>query len=953
MQPKIVTIQLDNPVQWSIMLFDEISRIKIRKSRQRVMDNSFEYIVTLEDIMRKYEFCFRNSNSELWFATHLDSSKSWPMSQIKIHEKPVQLVTGREQSETNIGRTSTLGATLENIYFNSNGFAVKLDELHPWTFRQDIESDAGQICFGLSSFDDPLNPNNPYPKEFVEHMATYNTIKFHILVSSELRLTYQNMFNKYEYIRRPKIQPNFNMIEFPNIQNEADPKVQNDSIKLAANSNKIGLQKSFKWQFNIMEHDKTKISDAKMLVENLKSLEHNISITFDSKISISSVLYKQGKTYFLRQLDENKAVLDYSNNEAIQWYAEELNKLRHEYGIQSFIFINGDVNIFQTTYKLFTSSLNFNDEMVKKYPNFATTRFVQTCSLLGDSVIVGAGFKSQRYPVFVKLDSLLVLIHEEGTLKSMMIDYLTLSIAGYAFIMPDIIDPMNQVSDNLYIRWIQLTTLMPVMNIALNPWNRKFSDSVSKSIVKMLKLRKKFSTKIQILVDRWIDFGEPIIRPMWYVNNNMKECFDQFMLGDSIMVAPILNFNSTKRMVILPSGNWKDQNKKTYRVIENKKSTEIDVPIDELLYFERIEIIMLSFSRYFPRIGRLSPRISTSFLRPRLFSDSTTDSAEQKLKPINLEELSEETEFDNKLRRAILYVPGNDQRKIEKVKTIANEVDSIVLDCEDGVAINKKEEARHTILKTLDQIKPVSVRINSIDSGLAEDDLKTILLPKVENKTHIDQFLDLLQNALKNRPEPNVENDSEKKKKKKSDPTQDMDTIDLIIYTETAKGLLELKEICNHSIEMAEFTKCRLAGIVFGSDDFYANIGATRSNDCREVLFARQMIVLTAKAFNLQAIDVVNINFKDLEQLRMQSEEGAAMGFTGKQAIHPAQIPVIQAAFCPTEAKIEWAKSLVAGFEQAQREGKGAFVFRGQMIDMPLLRQAYNVIKCAQKINKA
>lgn len=372
---------------------------------------------------------------------------------------------------------------------------------------------------------------------------------------------------------------------------------------------------------------------------------------------------------------------------------------------------------------------------------------------------------------------------------------------------------------------------------------------------------------------------------------------------------------------------------------------------------------MLSFSRYFSRIGRLSPRISTSFLRPRLFSDSTTDSAEQKLKPINLEELSEETEFDNKLRRAILYVPGNDQRKIEKVKTIANEVDSIVLDCEDGVAINKKEEARHTILKTLDQIKPVSVRINSIDSGLAEDDLKvilsgpilpqTILLPKVENKTHIDQFLDLLQNALKNRPEPNVENDSEKKKKKKSDPTQDMDTIDLIIYTETAKGLLELKEICNHSIEMAEFTKCRLAGIVFGSDDFYANIGATRSNDCREVLFARQMIVLTAKAFNLQAIDVVNINFKDLEQLRMQSEEGAAMGFTGKQAIHPAQIPVIQAAFCPTEAKIEWAKSLVAGFEQAQREGKGAFVFRGQMIDMPLLRQAYNVIKCAQKINKA
>ena len=85
------------------------------------------------------------------------------------------------------------------------------------------------------------------------------------------------------------------------------------------------------------------------------------------------------------------------------------------------------------------------------------------------------------------------------------------------------------------------------------------------------------------------------------------------------------------------------------------------------------------------------------------------------------------------------------------------------------------------------------------------------------------KFLENLQNTLKNRKIPGTEEKSSKKSKQ--DPTQGIDPIDLIIYVESAKGLLELKDICAHSIEMSEFTKCRLAGIVFGSDDFCANIG--------------------------------------------------------------------------------------------------------------------------------
>ncbi len=83
----------------------------------------------------------------------------------------------------------------------------------------------------------------------------------------------------------------------------------------------------------------------------------------------------------------------------------------------------------------------------------------------------------------------------------------------------------------------------------------------------------------------------------------------------------------------------------------------------------------------------------------------------------------------------------------------------------------------------------------------------------------------------------------------------------------------------------------------------------------------------------------------DLKGLKEQSEEGARLGFTGKQAIHPSQVPIIQEAFKPSNEKIEWAQELIKQFNEHQSEGKGAFVFRGQMIDKPLLLQAQNIVQ--------
>ncbi|XP_055398913.1 citramalyl-CoA lyase, mitochondrial isoform X1 [Bubalus kerabau] len=304
-------------------------------------------------------------------------------------------------------------------------------------------------------------------------------------------------------------------------------------------------------------------------------------------------------------------------------------------------------------------------------------------------------------------------------------------------------------------------------------------------------------------------------------------------------------------------------------------------------------------------------------------------------------------------RRAVLYVPGNDEKKINKIPSL--NVDCAVLDCEDGVAVNKKDEARLRIVKTLEDfdLGPTEkcVRINSVSSGLAEEDLEAILqsrvlpsslmLPKVEGPEEIQWLSDKFSFYLKNR--------------KLEQP------MNLIPFVETAMGLLSFKAVCEEAVKNGPRVGLFLDAVVFGGEDFRASIGATSSKETQDILYARQKIIVVAKAFGLQAIDLVYIDFRDEEGLLRQSREGAAMGFTGKQVIHPNQIAVVQEQFSPSAEKIKWAEELIAAFKEHQQLGKvnvlkcpemGAFTFRGSMIDMPLLKQAQNIVTLATSIKE-
>jgi len=287
-------------------------------------------------------------------------------------------------------------------------------------------------------------------------------------------------------------------------------------------------------------------------------------------------------------------------------------------------------------------------------------------------------------------------------------------------------------------------------------------------------------------------------------------------------------------------------------------------------------------------------------------------------------------------RRAILYMPGDDRRKIEKATTLG--VDSICMDLEDGTAINKKAEARAVLAQAMRELDfgdaERCIRINSIGSGWEADDLAaalearpdSIALPKVESPEQVIWVSSRIESYELAHGLP-------------------LGGIRMIILVETAKGILNLKEIAG--------ADKRLDAIIFGGEDFAASIGATRTKDALELLYAREAVVTACAAYDLQAIDIVTIDFKDLDALRAESEAGARLGFTGKQIIHPAQVGPVQAAFTPSDEAIAYARRVVETFEANQREGKGAYALDGKMIDMPLLKNAQKVLDRARAAGKA
>ena len=266
--------------------------------------------------------------------------------------------------------------------------------------------------------------------------------------------------------------------------------------------------------------------------------------------------------------------------------------------------------------------------------------------------------------------------------------------------------------------------------------------------------------------------------------------------------------------------------------------------------------------------------------------------------------------------RSLLFVPGT--RPDRFASAIASGADAVIFDLEDSVDPARKAQARTAVTAFLVEPPPTPasllVRINGFESPWFFEDLESVgglesvhavVLPKAE-ADHVGAAAQAIVSGR------------------------------VIPLIETARGVLNAGAIAAAAASVP--------AILFGAEDLTAQIGVARTIDGDELLFARSQVVLAAASVGADAIDAVLVDITALEDLRRDATRARALGFRGKMAIHPSQIPVIHDVFSPSLAERAQAQRIVDAFERAQAEGEAVIRLDDRMVDMPVVLRAKRLL---------
>ncbi|WP_157795168.1 aldolase/citrate lyase family protein [Spiroplasma clarkii] len=261
--------------------------------------------------------------------------------------------------------------------------------------------------------------------------------------------------------------------------------------------------------------------------------------------------------------------------------------------------------------------------------------------------------------------------------------------------------------------------------------------------------------------------------------------------------------------------------------------------------------------------------------------------------------------------------------------------DTIMFDLEDAVAFSEKDAARMLLVEILKDIDynasqiETCVRINGIDTPFFEKDIEAsvsarvnmIRMPKVETVADVEALIELLKKY-----ETKYHSTCETK---------------IFLAFESALGILNAYEIAKSSP--------RIVGVALGGMDYLLDLKGSRLPNRQELLYARQHLVHVARALKIDAFDVIYANTNDVEGFNEEFKFIKGLGFNGKSVIHPNQINLINKIYQPTPAELDYALEMKAAFEESLKNNKGVFLFKGAMVDKPVVEKQLEIIELAKE----
>ncbi|KAG9354306.1 hypothetical protein AGOR_G00008030 [Albula goreensis] len=532
-------------------------------------------------------------NGSHWYGGAESSTQHWPIL-ITGQQAPKPFVTSDIYSNRN-----DFGGILERYWLSSNASAIKINDSVP--FHLGWNDTEKTMYFQARYQDSPYKPNPGHPP-FAE-------LSYRVCVGSDVTSIHKYMVRRY--FNKPNKVPSKAMFRHPIWSTWALHKTEIDQEKLleyAANIQKysfncshLELDDRYTSRYGEFEFDPVKFPNASGMFQKLKADGFLITlwthpfINYDSAnfhVGVQKGLFVREPTGMLPALvrwwNGIGSILDFTNQDARDWFSSHLRSLKLNYGVVSFKFDAGETSYLPWQ---FSTRTPLHD------PSTFTRRYTEMAIPFNERAELRVGYQSQNISCFFRLiDRDSVWGYELG-LKSLIPTVLTISILGYQFIMPDMIggnvypnrtDGGRRLPDReLYIRWLELSAFMPAMQFSVPPW--EYDAEVIQIAQRFTALHETLvAPRVLELAGEVLDTGDPIIRPLWWIATGDETAYkidSQFLIGDDLMVAPVLEPGKQERDIYLPAGRWRSYKGE---IFDNKGPlhlTDYPVDLDEIAYF--------------------------------------------------------------------------------------------------------------------------------------------------------------------------------------------------------------------------------------------------------------------------------------------------------------------------------------------------------------------------------
>ncbi|XP_011693783.1 PREDICTED: uncharacterized family 31 glucosidase KIAA1161 [Wasmannia auropunctata] len=542
---------------------------------------------TLNDPNDEIIDCFQLTRDTQWFGGPQLRNQHWPVQNTYFNEEPY-LPTHPANM-----------AIAERYWLSGNGIYIYVNEESPLFIDQNNYRDK-YLC---------MIAKNKAPYQHRDSIE----ITYTLGVFSDAKAAHQHAVNNN--LGKPKGHPNERMIRYPIWStwarykaNVSEKVVETYADEIVANNftnSQIEIDDNWETCYGSAEFDPVKFPDVPALVQRLKAKGFHVTLwihPFINRNCESAYAFALNNSYFVKNLEgdvqmswwqgSDASTIDFTNPNAVTWWVGRLKRLQG-LGIDSFKFDAGEVSWLPQVPSLSGDLKMQPGIFTKKYTSELANNF-------DDTIEVRVGWRSQELPIFVRMIDKDTGWTWNNGLPTLITTLLQMNLNGYVHVLPDMIGGNGYLNGSLngtvypskeiFIRWMQANVFMPSLQYSFVPWD--YDDETVAICKEYTELHDNYKDEILKAMQQAIDNGTPVNPPIWWIDPSDKEAHkinDEYLLGESILVAPVIQEGVNRRNIYLPKGIWKDVNRGGPNHEGPKWLENYYAPLEVLPYFEKVD----------------------------------------------------------------------------------------------------------------------------------------------------------------------------------------------------------------------------------------------------------------------------------------------------------------------------------------------------------------------------